>query len=238
MLCDFGCGKVAIKQFGSGRWCCSSHSSGCLAMKKKNNCNIRSYLNYDWTAIQKAYDTGLSHRELAVMFNFSSGTTIQQAVKHGLFVSRKRTDAVNLAREKGKGKLTSVGKKKLEDGARTRIVKRYEQGWMPKAGRCKKYKYISPIAGDICLDGTWELAVAKWLDEKNYNWKRNTKRFQYINLKNKISFYTPDFWVEELNGYLEVKGYETDLDRCKWSQFTEPLTIWKYTQLKEFGMIP
>ena len=59
-----------------------------------------------------------------------------------------------------------------------------------------------------------------------------------MNLKNQISYYTPDFWVEELNGYLEIKGYETELDRCKWKQFSETLTIWKKKELKIFGMIP
>ena len=79
--------------------------------------------------------------------------------------------------------------------------------------------------------------MAEWLDEKKYNWKRNTKRFQYINLKGTISHYVPDFWVEELNGYLEIKGYETQLDRCKWSQFSESLTVWKKSDLKKMKLI-
>lgn len=118
-------------------------------------------------------------------------------------------------------------KNELREEQRNRILNRYETGWMPKAGRCKKIKYYSPIAGEILLDGTWELAVAIYLDNMKYNWKRNTKRFPYINLKGKLSHYTPDFYVEELGGYLEVKGYETDLDRCKWSQFKNQLTVWK-----------
>lgn len=68
--------------------------------------------------------------------------------------------------------------------------------------------------------------------------KRNTKRFEYIHLNGKTSYYTPDFWVEELDGYLEIKGYETDLDRCKWSQFPHKLEVWKKTKLKEIGVLP
>ena len=64
-----------------------------------------------------------------------------------------------------------------------------------------------------------------------WHWSRNTKRFPYTNLKGTISHYTPDFYVEELEGYLEVKGYETDLDRCKWSQFKEKLTIWRKSDI-------
>jgi hypothetical protein len=79
----------------------------------------------------------------------------------------------------------------------------------------------------VLLDGTWEVAVANWLDENLYTWKRNTNRFSYLNLKGNVSHYTPDFWVTEFNSYLEIKGYETSLDRCKWSQFSEPLIVWK-----------
>jgi hypothetical protein len=231
MICDFGCNNVAIKQFGSGRWCCASHTSSCPAMKKKNNLKLRTYLNYDWSDIQKVYDTGVSHSEICVMFRFASSTCMDQAVRNGLFVSRTRHEAATLARSKGKGTLTIAGRQIVTETARTTIIQRYEAGWMPKAGRCKKFTHVSPIAGEVSLDGTWELAVAVWLDSKKYNWLRNTKRFPYINLKGSLSHYTPDFWVEELNGFLEVKGYETALDRCKWSQFKDPLTVWKKKEL-------
>lgn len=156
------------------------------------------------------------------------------AVKNGDLVCRNKRDAVNLHN------LTKAPVKHSEEfksKQRERIIARYESGWMPKAGRCKKYLHSSPSAGNVHLDGTWELAVAKWLDSKEYRWKRNTKRFQYTNLKGTISHYVPDFWVDELNSYVEVKGYETELDRCKWSQFTDPLIVWKRKELTEMGLI-
>jgi len=195
--------------------------------------NICMKAKYDWEFIQSEYDNGMSHSQLYVTYGVSPGA-IRMAIKRGVFKSRNRSDAGNLHN------LTKAPVKhsdEFKETQRKRIISRYESGWMPKSGRCKKYKHISPIAGEVLLDGTWELAVAKWLDEMNYNWKRNTKRFQYVNLKNKISHYTPDFWVEELNGYLEVKGYETELDRCKWSQFVDPLTVWKRNELIEMKII-
>lgn len=113
------------------------------------------------------------------------------------------------------------------------IKDRYAAGWMPKAGRCKKFEYNSPIAGQVLLDGTWELRVAKWLDCQGLNWRRNTQRFKYFNLKGIESHYTPDFYIEEWKSYLEVKGYETELDRCKWSQFSKPLIVWKAEQINQ-----
>lgn len=187
---------------------------------------------YNWVDIQKDYDSGFSQRDITKKYGVSS-RLISIAVKNGDFKSRSRSDAAKLDAVKNPKNHSEEFKIKQ----RNRIISRYEAGWMPKAGRCKKYKYISHIAGEVYLDGTWELAVANWLDKKEYNWKRNTTRFQYTNLKGTISYYVPDFWVEELNGYLEVKGYETNLDRCKWSQFPKPLTVWKKSDLKAMKLI-
>ena len=188
---------------------------------------------YDWSFIQAEYNNGKSQSQLYAAYGVSP-RAILLAIKRGEFISRNKSDAGNLHN------LTKVPHKHSEEfkiKQRDRIISRYEAGWMPKAGRCKKYKYTSPIAGEVYLDGTWELAVAKWLDKKEYKWKRNTKRFQYTNLKGTISHYVPDFWVEELKSYVEVKGYETELDRCKWSQFNDPLLVWKRKELKEFNIL-
>jgi hypothetical protein len=187
---------------------------------------------YNWSEIQKDYDTGISQRDIIKKYGMSS-RTITVAVRNGNLNSRSRRDAAILDSVKNPRTHSEEFKIKQRD----RIIARYEAGWMPKAGRCKKYRHVSPIAGEVYLDGTWELTVAKWLDENEYNWKRNTKRFQYTNLKGTISHYVPDFWVEELKSYVEVKGYETALDRCKWSQFQDPLVVWKRKELTEMKLI-
>jgi len=178
--------------------------------------------NIDWENIQEQYNKGMSQRDIVKEFGISSKSIIM-AVRKGILKCRNKSEAAKISHKKVQRKHSDEFKEKQ----RKRILERYASGWMPKAGRCKKIKYISPIAGAITVDGTWELAVAKFLDRSKWNWKRNKKRFKYINLQGKISHYTPDFYVEELGGYLEVKGYETELDRCKWSQFTKKLTIWK-----------
>lgn len=135
-----------------------------------------------------------------------------------------------------------VGKKHSNDYKihMSNILKeRHKNGWDNKCGRAPKYKYHSNIAGDITVDGSWELSVAKYLDNKNYNWKRNTDRFKYINLNNQESFYKPDFYLIDEDIYLEIKGYETNLDRCKWKQFpnNKKLIIWKKKNLKDLGIL-
>jgi len=141
-----------------------------------------------------------------------------------------------------RGACTGIGKTIDIENSRKRkisekIKDRYKSGWMPKAGRCEKIRYHSNIAGDVLLDGTWELKVSQYFDENNMKWIRNTKRFQYFNtIKNKNAFYTPDFYLINENKYIEVKGYETELDRIKWSQFTEPLEVWKRKELIKLGL--
>ncbi len=137
--------------------------------------------------------------------------------------------------EKLKGKArsqTAETKKKLRDIA----LQRYAQGWSPKAGRCRKIQYESLIAGTVFLDGSWELAVAKYLDSIDVTWNRNTTRFPYSTQDGKRSTYCPDFYVQTWGTYIEVKGYETSLDRLKWNQFPHPLQVWKRQQLLEKGI--
>ena len=104
------------------------------------------------------------------------------------------------------------------------LQRRYASGWMPKAGRCKKISYTSPFAGRVLLDGSWELITATWLDSNFFKWSRNTNRFPYMDC-GKLRYYTPDFFLSEFNSYLEVKGFETDLDRLKWGQFPHRLIV-------------
>lgn len=111
--------------------------------------------------------------------------------------------------------------------------KLYASGWECKAGRCPKYDYSSPIAGDIKVDGSWELVFCRYADANNLTWIRNKKRFRYIKPNGVESTYQPDFYVKEWGSYVEIKGYETDLDKSKWSQFPERLKILRKQEISE-----
>lgn len=110
--------------------------------------------------------------------------------------------------------------------------KLYKEGWEPVCGRCKKYDYISPIAGKIKVDGTWELKVCIYLDQLKVKWERNKRRFEYTRPDGKLASYQPDFFVEDWNLFIEVKGYQTELDEAKWNQFPHKLEVWKKDKIK------
>lgn len=138
---------------------------------------------------------------------------------------------------KGIGK-TEETEKIRRDKIRTKINERYANGWEVKCGKAKKYTYVSEVAGEIKVDGRWELATAKYLDEIKVKWIRNKQRFKYFNtITNKSATYCPDFYVEDWNMYIEVKGYTTDLDKCKWEQFEYKLEIWNKEILKSKNII-
>ena len=142
----------------------------------------------------------------------------------GLNKNDKRVAAIinNRTYPKKRKSLSKEDCQKISD----RMKKQYAAGWEPTCGRSKKYDYISPIAGKIKVDGTWELKAARYLDNLGVKWIRNKKRFPYKN-GDKESTYQPDFYVADWDMFIEVKGYETDLDRLKWSQFPLTLEVWK-----------
>lgn len=47
------------------------------------------------------------------------------------------------------------------------------------------------------------------------------------------------FFVYDWNEHIEIKGYKTELDECKWRQFPveEKLSVWHKKDLKRINII-
>lgn len=78
------------------------------------------------------------------------------------------------------------------------------------SGRVKFIKYK-----DTFVHGKWELQVAKWLDKLNIKWTNKIEGIKYL-YNDHEHLYFPDFYIEDLKMYIEVKGYETERDKIKW----------------------
>jgi len=109
--------------------------------------------------------------------------------------------------------------------------------WHTSGGRTKHIKFTSKLAGKVDLMGSWELAYAKYLDDNNIKWRRPTEKFLYKfeKLRQGKGYYTPDFFLIDENTYVEIKGYETEKDRAKWSQFPMKLKIIKKKEMQELN---
>ena len=211
-LCDMGCGTGSKFFYKSGKAYCSKQGNSCpvkkeIDSKKKLGCN--NFANRLHPNLGKApHNKGLTKETSDI-------------VAKGSLAAKK---AFELYGDQRKNKNHSFETKQKMSN---KIKQRYASGWEPVCGRAKKYKHSSPIAGDISVDGTWELAFAQILDKVNIKWERNRKRFNYVNLEGGASTYQPDFFIHEWDTFGEVKGYQTDLDICKWKQFNQPLLILK-----------
>jgi hypothetical protein len=86
-------------------------------------------------------------------------------------------------------------------------------------GRVKHGEY-----NGVKLKGSWELKTAQWLDSQGLKWIHEDGPFPYV-WEGKNKNYFPDFFLEEHNLYLEVKGYKTERDKAKWNQFPHVLLI-------------
>lgn len=104
---------------------------------------------------------------------------------------------------KENGKRVSITvKEKVKDGT-----------WHTSLAKNMHYEYKGND-----LHGTWELKYAQYLDSNNIEWLRNKDSFIYT-YDNVERRYTPDFYLIESNEYIEIKGYKTEKDLSKWSQF-------------------
>lgn len=218
------CQDKAYHQLKNGRWCCCKSSNSCPAQKAKNSRSnkgqIRAHHNSErMSEISKGKDKWNSGKTYEEVLGKRKSNSYKKKISKGL--EGKCTGYASTP-EKEKAKRQKISKA---------IKKRYAEGWMPKAGRCKKIRYISPIAGKVLLDGSWELAVAEFLDILQIDWRRNKNRFAYF-FDKKDRFYTPDFYLVKTQTYIEVKGYETDKDRAKWKQFPHEIKILKKAEVK------
>lgn len=103
---------------------------------------------------------------------------------------------------------------KLSNKTSQTIKEKVKNGeWHCSFSKSRSYQYKG-----VTLHGSWELNFVKYLDKKSIKWKRLNKSFQYI-WNNEYHEYFPDLYLPEFDLYLEIKGYPTERDICKWEQF-------------------
>lgn len=111
-------------------------------------------------------------------------------------------------------------KEKISEGMQ-RAVRLYPDSYSSSNvnGRVKKVIYK-----DIILDSQWEVDFAIWLDEKQIVWERPNNGFEYI-YEDKKHIYYPDFYLPQLDIYVEVKGYKRERDEYKWKSLHNLIVV-------------
>jgi hypothetical protein len=93
-------------------------------------------------------------------------------------------------------------------------------------GRVKAFKI-----NETFVLGKWELIFAEYLNDNKIEWTNNINPIPY-QWKGNIHMYFPDFFLPKYNLYIEVKGYETYRDHCKWEAVNNLIVI-KHSDIKK-----
>jgi len=102
-------------------------------------------------------------------------------------------------------------------------------GKPPSHGKRVKYK-------DILFRSSWEVTVAKFLDDNEILWEYEPETF-YVS---QDLSYTPDFYLQEYGIYLEVKGYfrnEKSLEKFNLFAINNRIMLIKKKEMKDLSSI-
>lgn len=104
------------------------------------------------------------------------------------------------------------------------------------SGRVKMYEVMS-TTGLTKVKGTWELTVANYFNKENIKWTNNIVPYNYF-WNEAWHLYFPDFYLIDSDIVVEVKGFETDRDTCKWkSVIDKKFIVIKKEELKQLDSI-
>jgi len=80
----------------------------------------------------------------------------------------------------------------------------------------KRSDYTRLDGTTISMDSTWEVAMAERLDMLEIKWVRSPDmRLRYMTNSGRKRNYIPDFYLPDIDLYIEVKGYWTDVAKYK-----------------------
>ena len=183
---------------------------------------------FDWSNVQLYYDTGATWRDVLKKFSMAS-CHLHWGVKNKKVILRTRSVASKKAHNTGKYDYSIYRTEKH------RKIMAGLGGYRENSGRCKHIKYTRKDGIIVDLQGTWEEKIVKFFDEQNIEWKRNRTGQKYF-FGGKDRMYFPDFFLPKFQMYVEVKGYETDKDRAKWSQFPFKLSVVKKKEINDLKL--
>lgn len=73
------------------------------------------------------------------------------------------------------------------------------------------------------LDSSWEFEIVKWFDEVGVRWRRDRRiYFRWKDVDGKMRRYTPDFYLSDLDVYVDTKNsYLMEVDKRKMQQVVD-----------------
>lgn len=184
---------------------------------------LKYVLDLDWCEIQSFYNDNHSYKDVCEKYNLST-SIVANAIKKGLFKTRSSGETARLKGRYENKIVSEETRAKISRSMRRAVLEGRQRTPRPYGKKCNHYDHISWLGNKEHLHGGWEKIVAAFLDEQKIRWCKSKKSFTYT-WQNKEHEYFPDFYLEEYNTYIEVKGCKVARDDAKWSVFPENLLV-------------
>ena len=127
-----------------------------------------------------------------------------------------------MKQEKSKRKVSQSRSKLMASGYNKEVSKQMKKAWKNgkfegvRVGQSKWHEYTHSNGKTYKVQGTWELAFIKWLDENKMEFTCHRGRLNYM-IDNQNHTYFPDFFVNEWNSYVDIKNeYHYSLQKDKF----------------------
>ena len=184
---------------------------------------------YDWLEIQKFYDVNLcTMRMLSKHFGVCMAAIWKASIR-GEIILRNNSSAGRVSTLMGRRPDTIPAdvRRKISETVHRHID---SGNWHVSLAKNMWKEY-----NGVKFHGSWEVEYAKWLNKNSIKWRRPIETFTY-QFEGKSRRYTPDFYLLDEQIYVEIKGYETEKDRAKWSQFPLKHRVLKKKDLIDIGI--
>ena len=196
MLCENGCGLDAKFKTKSGKNICAKSINSCPEQKIKNSNGIKKAVKEGKYLNRIVSDKG--RRKQAV----NKGKTKYNC-------ERLKRQGETFSRHLKEGKIKhSMSGRKLSDKHRNNLSKARINYLENNDNHCAWFKFENK--GKIVrVQGTWEKRFAEFLISNRIKWDRFYLKYD------KTHRYTPDFYLEDEDVFIEVKGWMKDRDIIK-----------------------
>lgn len=176
------------------------------AKNKKSNSQHELYCRSNPEARKKIPSYGMMGKQGANQYTKGTATAMSD-------IGRERI------REAAKRQVWSDERRSAHSKRMKEVVDKNPESYTSSnRGRTKQIEFDG-----FKFQGSWELLFYKWAKGQGLDPKRVLEGFGYV--WNGDRMYYPDFYIESLDLYVEVKGFKTDRDHAKWHQFPKRLLI-------------
>lgn len=118
----------------------------------------------------------------------------------------KRSDVASRMSKTRREKVTS------DPAYRAHLSQKMREAWVDgkyegvRVGQCDWHEHTRPNGEVVKLQGTWELALARFLDQRGIDYEAHRGRVPYHDSEGTERSYYPDLRIPALDAYVDVKN--------------------------------